>query len=88
MPEYHGDNLAVGSVVQLTTTVDDPNEWARQQGRKFGSGIVPDPTGLRNLLIALMVARLSAYRVTVPGAVDIIAALNDLIAGVEEMQRQ
>jgi len=47
-----------------------------------------DPTGLRNLGTALMVARLSAYRVTVPGAVDIIAALNDLIAGVEEMQRQ
>jgi hypothetical protein len=47
-----------------------------------------DPTGLRNLGTALMVARLSAYRVTVPGVMDIIAALNDLIAGVEEMQRQ
>ena len=47
-----------------------------------------DLTRLRNLGTALMVARLSAYRVTVPGVNDIIAALNDLIAGVEELQRQ
>jgi hypothetical protein len=48
----------------------------------------PDPTGLRNLGTALLVARLSAYKVTAPGVMDIIAALNDLIAGVEELQRQ
>ena len=48
----------------------------------------PDTTGLRNLGTALLVARLSAYKVTVPGVMDIIAALNDLIEGVEEMQRQ
>lgn len=47
----------------------------------------PDPTGLRTLGTALLVARLAAYKVTVPAAFDIIAALNDLIAGVEELQR-
>lgn len=65
---------------------DDRNDLALT-GCKCGCN-EPDPTGLRKLGTALMVARLSAYRVTVPGAVDIIAALNDLIAGVEEMQRQ
>jgi len=48
----------------------------------------PDPTGLRTLGTALLVARLAAYNVTVPGVSDIVAALNDLIAGVEELQRQ
>lgn len=47
-----------------------------------------DLTGLRNLGTALMVARLSAYRVTAIGAWDIVEQLNDLIAGVEELQRQ
>lgn len=48
----------------------------------------PDPTGMRSLLIALNVARLAAYKVTAIGAWDIVEQLNDLIAGVEELQRQ
>ena len=48
----------------------------------------PDPSGLRNLVIALNVARKAAYKVTAPGAWDIVEQLNDLIAGVEELQRQ
>ncbi len=47
----------------------------------------PDTTGLRTLGTTLLVARLAAYKVTVPGVMDIINALNDLIAGVEELQR-
>ncbi len=47
----------------------------------------PDTTGLATLLTSLQVSRLLAYKVTVPGAFDIVGVLNDLIAGVEELQR-
>lgn len=49
---------------------------------------VSDPTGLHRLSIALQVARLASYKVTAPGAFDIVEQLNDLIAGVEELARQ
>jgi len=48
---------------------------------------VSDPTGLRTLAIALKVARLQAYKLTIPGAWDIVNDLNNMIASVEELQR-